>query len=185
MTTALGRHARRSIPIGITCVLGVCVYLLYLDHWASLDHARTGLRNAWESVVTPFRANATVSSSGGELFLCTAEEYATGQWVRRVDLPRNMYDIRRLYSVTVSRLDLERYRRLTCASFQDKGRLECDPPGWPVTAKGQVTLDNPEHIARMLNNTRWRWQPESDCRRYELSEEAFVVRMLRSRAGMV
>jgi hypothetical protein len=63
--------------------------------------------------------------------------------------------------------------------------MECDPPGWPVAAKGQVPLDDPEHIARLLNNTRWRWQPESDCRRHEFSEEAFVVRMLRSRVGMM
>lgn len=37
----------------------------------------------------------------------------------------------------------------------------------------------------MLNNTRWKWQPRSECRRHELSLEAFVVRMLRSKAGIM
>ena len=37
----------------------------------------------------------------------------------------------------------------------------------------------------MLNNTRWKWQPSSDCLRHELSLEAFVVRMLRSKAGIM
>ncbi|KAJ9098244.1 hypothetical protein QFC21_004573 [Naganishia friedmannii] len=52
-------------------------------------------------------------------------------------------------------------------------------------AKGQVPLEEPTHIARMLNQTRWMWVPQDDCRRRDMSEEAFVVRMLRSRAGLI
>ncbi|KAI5453019.1 hypothetical protein NCC49_006550 [Naganishia albida] len=62
----------------------------------------------------------------------------------------------------------------TTGRVADKGRIECDPPGWPVSAKGQVPLDEAGHIARKLNNTRWRWQPASDCRRHELRVEALT-----------
>ncbi|KAJ9104915.1 hypothetical protein QFC19_003710 [Naganishia cerealis] len=156
---------RSLIKAGSIILLGVSIFIYLLslmdhDNW-DFGEAKFGL--LLDGISFPSIRNPDLITTR----YCSAEEYASGQWVRRTNPPSTLDEIRELYGV------------------KDHGRLECDPPGWPVAAKGTVPLDDPTHMARMLNHTRWMWIPGNDCHRREISEEAFVVRMLRSRTGLI
>lgn len=113
ITTILGRSTIQSVLLRIACVLCVFTYILYLLDDEIWNTTRTGISHTWDIVTFPFGANTTITLGGNattageangreDRHYCSAEEYATGEWVRRLQPPSSLEDIRKLYSVTVS-----------------------------------------------------------------------------------
>lgn len=108
---------------------------------------------------------------------CTPLEYSQGFWQQRPEGPFTSLDeLRDAFSVDAS-----------------STTMGCHPIEWPIEEQGDPSLDEPEHVRRMLETSSWRYVPGAandatkgvGCDRKELVRDDFVKMLLRSRTGLV